>query len=415
VSKAEDEFNELAARYNALNTSWRSELLLGLHRQPKPVLENVLIALRRAPEWQGVLGYDEFGAVIMAMQPPPWAVGQHNSWQPRRWGDDDDVRTIAWMQRNDICINSMRSVAAAVVTVALENSFHPIRNYFDSLRWDEGERVEGFAANMLGAERTPYHETVSRVLFVSAVARILDPGCKADCIPVLEGAQGIGKSSALKALFAPWFSDDLAELGSKDASMQVRVAWCIELAELSAMSAAETEKIKAFISRSVDRFRPSYGRHVIEAPRQSVLIGTTNATVYLRDETGGRRFLPVECTKVDLERIKQCRDQLWAEAVDMYRRKVQWWLDDDAAAAEQQSARYVSDEWESKIETHTAGLATPDISIGEVMGSALSLEVGQWRQADQNRVARCLRRLGYRRFQKRTAAGREWRYRKPLL
>ncbi len=277
------EFAELDRELNG----WRSDLLLGAHKQPKPVVENALIALRSCPEWDGVLAYDEFAVTPMALQPPPWLQRLHNKWEPRLWADDDDVRTTAWLQRNDICINSLRSVAAAVLTVARERSYHPIRDYLEGIEWDGGDRVEGFAANMLGAARTPYHEAVSRVLFVSGVARIMQPGCKADCVPTLEGAQGIGKSTALKTLFSPWFSDDLAELGTKDASMQVRTAWCIELAELSAMSAAETEKIKSFISRSVDRFRPSYGRHVIEAPRQSVLIGTTNATVYLKDDSGG--------------------------------------------------------------------------------------------------------------------------------
>jgi predicted P-loop ATPase len=297
--------------------------------------------------------------------------------------------------------------------VARERSFHPIRDYLERLEWDGGERVEGFAANMLGAERTSYHESVSRCLFVSAVARVMQPGCKADCVPVLEGAQGIGKSTALKTLFEPWFSDDLAELGTKDASMQVRVAWCIELAELSAMSAAETEKIKSFISRSVDRFRPSYGRHVIEAPRQSVLVGTTNADVYLRDETGGRRFLPIHCGRIDISAIERCKDQLWAEAVALYRQGTKWWLNDTAevtAAAEEQAGRFAIDVWEEKIARHIASRPEADISVAEVLDECLQIPTGHWTRGDEMRVARCLRHLKFERYQRREGGKREWRY-----
>jgi predicted P-loop ATPase len=397
------------ARLAGAATEWQSTLLLNQYKQPKPIIENALIALREAPDWAGVLGFDEFGVATMALRPPPWPSRDHNDWHPQRW-TEDDVRTAAWLQRNDININSLRNVAAAVLTVAREHSYHPIRDYLEALTWDGGERVEGFAANLLGAERTPYHEVVSRCLFVSAVARIMQPGCKADCVPVLEGAQGIGKSTALKTLFTPWFSDDLAELGTKDASMQVRVAWCIELAELSAMSAAETEKIKAFVSRSVDRFRPSYGRHVIEAPRQSVLIGTTNAEVYLRDETGGRRFLPVRCSHIDVAAIKRARDQLWAEAVEMYRQGHKWWINDDVAA-EAQSERYVTDSWEDKILDYVAKQSAPDVSVKEILDTCLGIEPGRWRRGDEMRVGKCLTRLKFKRYQRRDGARRQWRYR----
>jgi predicted P-loop ATPase len=402
---------ELANLDRELN-GWRSDLLLGAHKQPKPVVENALIALRGCPEWDGVLAYDEFAVTTMAQHPPPWLQRLHNKWEPRRWTDDDDVRTTAWLQRNDICINSLRSVAAAVLTVARERSYHPIQDYLEGIEWDGGDRVEGFAANLLGAARTPYHEAVSRVLFISGVARIMQPGCKADCVPVLEGAQGIGKSTALKTLFSPWFSDDLADLGTKDASMQVRAAWCIELAELSAMSAAETEKIKSFISRSVDRFRPSYGRHVIEAPRQSVLIGTTNADIYLKDEIGGRRFLPIQCGRIDISAIERCKSQLWAEAVALYQQGCKWWLADDAAAAaavEEQDSRYLADVWEDKIANFVT--TQPDVSVAEVLEGCLGIEPGRWQRSDQMRVGRCLTHLKLIRYQKRDGEKREWRYR----
>src|SRR5262249_44718291 len=213
-------------------------------------------------------------------------------------------------------------------TVAKERAFHPIKDYLNDLEWDGKKRVEQFATTYLGAEASPYHAAVSKCFLIAAVARIMQPGGKADYMPILEGAQDKGKSTAIETMFAPWFSDDLAELGTKDAAMQVRVAWGIEIAELASMSRPEIERVKAFITRKVDRFRPAYGRHVIEAQRQSIFIGSTNADTYLKDETGGRRFWPIKCGKIDLKALERDKDQLWAEAVALYGKGVGWWLTD---------------------------------------------------------------------------------------
>ena len=272
-------------------SGWRAALLLSRKNTPKPLLANALIALRHAPEWRGVLAYDEFALVTMQLKPPPW-LKHENNWTPQQWTDRDDALTADWLQHQDISV-TVNVAAVAAETVAKDHSFHPIRDYLDSLVWDGVERIANFAASYLGAEATPYHSAVSRCLFISGVARIMRPGCKADYVPILEGAQDKGKSTAIELLFTPWFSDDLAELGTKDAAMQVRVAWGIEIAELASMTRGEIERVKAFITRKVDRFRPSYGRRVIEVPRQSVFIGSTNSEAYLKDETGGRRFWPI--------------------------------------------------------------------------------------------------------------------------
>ena len=207
--------------------------------------------------------------------------------------------------------------------------YHPIRDYLDGLKWDGKERLERFAADYLGADghRVPQRRRQDCIgLGRGAHDRA---GCKADTMPILEGGQGTFKSTALGgAVLASWFSDDIAELGSKDAAMQTRVAWCIEVAELSSMHKGEVEKVKAFVSRRVDRYRPSYGRNVIEQPRCCIFVGTTNASVYLKDETGARRYLPIRCGTIDLAAIKRDRDQLWAEAVQQYRNGTPWWLVD---------------------------------------------------------------------------------------
>ena len=366
-------------------------------RQPKAVLANALFALREAPEWEGVLAYDEFALTTMALQPPPWCRGDNN-WKSAPWKDCDDVLTTEWLQREGIDV-PLNVTASAVETVGRGNSFHPIRDYLGGLKWDGTKRLEGFATDYLGTGDTSYNTAVGCCTFISAVARVFEPGCKVDHVAVLEAEQGAFKSSAVDALFSPWFSDELAELGSKDAAMQARVAWGIEIAELTSMRKGEVERIKAFIARSVDRFRPSYGRRVIEVPRQCVFVGTTNADGYLKDETGARRFWPLQCRCIKLKAIKRDRDQLWAEAVTLYRKGEPWWLTDVhdiAAAREEQAHRYADDAWETIIAKRLNG--KDDTSVAEILSDVLRIEEARWTQADQNRVARCLTVYGWHQY-----------------
>src|SRR5262249_20918026 len=181
--------------------------------------------------------------------------------------------------------------------------------------------------------------------------------------------------------------------------MQVRVAWGIEIAELAAMTRGEIERVKAFITRKVDRFRPSYGRHVIEVPRQSVFIGSTNADVYLKDETGGRRFWPIRCGTIDLMAIERDRDQLWAEAVALHKSGIPWWLteaQDIQLAREEQAARYAQDPWQDAISSYVQDHS--NASIPEILSNVLLLDKSKWTQGEQNRVARCLTTLGWERY-----------------
>jgi predicted P-loop ATPase len=179
------------------------------------------------------------------------------------------------------------------------------------------------------------------------------------------------------------------------------------------MTRGEVEKVKAFITRSTDRFRPSYGRRVIEVPRQAVFFGSTNALEYLKDETGGRRFWPVRCGRIDHAAIARDRDQLWAEAVALYNAGEPWWLTDEALLLEahgQQEDRYQGDPWHEFIARYCANAHS--VSVAEIL-EALGVERPRWTQADQNRVVRCLVRLGWERYQKRLPSGeRQKRYRR---
>jgi predicted P-loop ATPase len=347
------------------------------------------------------------------MKPPPWLKHQDNSWKPKSWSDCDDVLATEWLQHQGIHIKT--AVAAeAVETVAKGSAFHPVRDYLTRLKWDGEKRIKSFAANYLGAATSPYHAAVSRCLFIAGVARIMEPGCKADYMPILEGDQDKGKSTAIRLLFTPWFSDDISELGSKDSKMEIGRAWGMEIGELASMSRADIDKVKAFITRMVDRFRPAYGRRVVEVPRQSIFVGSTNADAYLKDETGGRRFWPIRCDgKIDLDAIARDRDQVWAEAVALYKAGTPWWFTDTEiikVAREEQADRYVEDPWQESI-AKFLDLKEGDVSTDEVLKS-LGLDKSRWGRSEQMRVGACLKALGWERYRTRQGGERAYRYRR---
>jgi predicted P-loop ATPase len=214
-------------------------------------------------------------------------------------------------------------------------------------------------------------------------------------------------------LAGPYFTDELADLGTKDSVLQTRGVWIIELSELDTLNRSEVGRIEAFMSRTTDRFRPPYGKRLVESPRQCVFAGTVNHSNYLRDETGGRRFWPVACGSIDIDGLARDRDQLWAEAKARFDRGFLWWLETaelvEEAAAEQ-ADRYEGDPWEELVARWIEG--RPSAAIGEVLSLCLDKPRAQWTQSDKNRVARCFQALGWERYRERQGTRLEWRYRR---
>lgn len=413
-----------------LGQSWKAgvPLITNKDGDPKALLANAITALRNAPEWNGVLAYDEFAMRTSARKPPPWTTSACSV-----WATHEDLLTTDWLQHVGIHV-SLEIAGQAIEAVAKEQSFHPVREYLDGLVWDGIQRLDTWLPNYLGVAPTKYSLAVGLKWMISAVARIYQPGCKADCCLILEGAQGIKKSTALWTIAHPWFADEIADLGSKDAALQTRGVWLIEIAELDSMNRSEVGRTKAFMSRATDRFRPPYAKRPIESPRECVFAGTVNHATYLRDETGGRRFWPVACGAINIEALEKDRDQLWAEARARYQNKESWWLDSTElheAAAKEQTDRHENDAWHEVItawlkhpvqRSESFGQPVPSfssdrdsVSLDDVLVHCIGKRLDQWGQADKNSVARCLTAAGWERYREWDTVEQKsgpWRYRR---
>lgn len=293
------------------------------------------------------------------------------------------------------------AVASAVMLVASERSYHPVREYLASLTWDRVDRLEHVGIRVLGAEDTSINSTLIGSWAVSAVARAMRPGCKVDTSLVLVGPQGIGKSSFFRILGGPWFSDSAVDIESKDAMLQINSAWIYELGELEHVtSRAHAGRVKAFVSSQVDNYRAPYGRSVEAVPRHNVIVGSTNESQFLTDSTGDRRFWVMRVARVDTEALHRDRDQLWAEAVARYNDGECWWLSAEAeeARSEATETHRVTDAWEESVAVWLASLTPSEargITTQRVLGSALHVDLDRITARESQRVSTIMRRLGW--------------------
>jgi predicted P-loop ATPase len=396
------------AKLRDAKAGWLDECLKSAGGRPLPVLANIMLALQSDPAVCGCIARDEMFCGPKLLKPIPGST--ITSELPRPLTDDDVAALQIWLQRAGLPRIGKDSVHQAVDLRARECAFHPVRDYLDALIWDKQPRLQRWLVDYLGAEKTDYTQGIGAKFLISMVARILAPGCKADYMVVIEGLQGELKSTACAVLAGQWFSDSLPDIaGGKDAAQHLRGKWLIEVAEMHAYSKAETSLLKNFITRTTERYRPSYGRKETVEPRQCVFVGTTNKDNYLRDETGGRRFWPVAIGNIDVEKLTRDRDQLFAEAVERYRLGEQWWPDrifEREHIRPEQEARYEGDAWEEPIGKYLT--TVKKVTVLQVAQAALDLDtVERLGTAEQRRIAAVMTTFGWKRG-KRTEHARWW-------
>ena len=318
-----------------------------LRYKPKTkVLENstwnLMLILENDPDLQG-FAFNELAGRVEVTGELPWDRPEYN----RFWRDVDTSQLIVLLD-NRYTVFSDRNVDACFRKVAESRRFHPIRDYLDSLpEWDGKKRIETLLVNCLQADDTPYVRAVTRKFFAAAVARIYAPGIKFDCMPVLDGAQGIGKSSIFRMLTGPEYYSEtlpLTDMNDKTGAEKIQGVWIAEVGELAGMKKADIEKVKAFLSTSDDMYRPSYGRTVESHPRQSVIVATVNGERgYLRDVTGNRRFWVVKCRQQEAVRrfdfTPEERDQIWAEAVFLWKHGEKLYLESEYLSESEKAQR----------------------------------------------------------------------------
>jgi len=308
-----------------------------------------IASILSSDDWEGIIGYDTMRRNIVLRSAPPFDGLECKDPKAGEWTDTDDTRLEVWLQRNHGRADQ-RGIRAAVDLVAQNNQFNPVRDFLEGLKWDGILRLSSWMSKYLGVDDTEYSRLVSQWALIAAVARVMKPGSKVDHVVVLEGHQGAKKSTAISTLFSPeFYADTSIRLSSKDSMEVLLGVWCYEFSEFDTY---DSRLMKAFVSSQSDRFRLPYARRSVPHERCTVFFGTTNKSIYLQDQTGGRRFLSVWCNEIDLRGLESVREQLFAEAIFNYQRGNVWYpqtAEETALCRNEQELRLMRDPMEEKI------------------------------------------------------------------
>ncbi len=307
---------------------WVLELATDGKSNNLPTIDNCMKICQKDKRLKGKIAYNTFTRRHTVLGAMPW----NSESESRDWTDVDDAGLRHYIE-NLYGIKSKAAITDAWSLVSMENSYNPVYDYLTSLKWDGIKRLETFFVDYLGADNNEYTRASTRKTLVAAVARIMNPGIKFDTVLTLVGSQGCGKSYSIKRLGGRWFSDTLTTVQGKEAYEQLQGFWLIEIAELAALRRNEVEAVKHFTAKSEDAYRAAYGHHTEVRKRQCIFIGTTNQHEFLRDQTGNRRFLPIDvhphrATKSVFEDLTDYEvDMIWAEAVELYKNGEKLFMD----------------------------------------------------------------------------------------
>ncbi len=403
-----------------LTVPTESTLLVSESGAVKPILANAITKLSQ----DGLsVGLDIFADKVTHLAPSPWDTAAV-------WRDYDEVAAANHLQRGGVSISSATAHEAAYY-LANQNPYHPVRDYLKSLKWDGISRLQCLFPHYFGCPDGVWVREVSRMWMISAVARVMRPGCIAKYMIVLEGLQDKGKSTGLRALVnghlkgdsgVQWFRDNMPPIDHKDIGIYMQGVWVIEVAELSSIKRSDWEGIKSFISSPRDSFRRAYGRNLQDYPRQCVFAGTTNEEKWGGDQTGLTRFWPLRSGKIliDLKEgpcILRDRDQLWAEAYTLYNEGSAWWGDEefDKLARREQDERTPEDDWHDQVvaiardQTLSEEWVSTE-AIKKAMGISATQQKGNYMSA---RIGSILRTAKWERTQRRVNGVLTWGHQRP--
>lgn len=335
---------------------WTSGLTISASGGYEKTLNNIMLIIQNVSELHGCARRDEFANRIYAADGLPWRT------ERGYWSDADTTELRKHFETKYKFRPGKQDVKDAVVASALRQQFHPVRDYLKALVWDGVPRLDTVFIDYLGVEDSTYSRAVSRKSLVGAVARIMQPGCKFDYMLVLVGRQGRNKSTIISKLAgSDWFSDSLVTFDGKNAFEAVTGKWLIEVPEMHAFDKATMNQAKAFISKQSDFYRAAYAEFPEDRPRQCVFFGTTNNAECLRDETGGRRFWPLDIDAMPRNKsvkhdLDAERDQIWSEAVVRWKAGEALYLPEaiEREAADVQEAHRERHPWTDTIQNFLA-------------------------------------------------------------
>jgi predicted P-loop ATPase len=405
------DFEDDAAEPEPEDSSWTEQLELH-HKTNLPLATagNAELILSHGV-FKGVLAYNEFGNSEVIRRALPWRPRERPGREYEPWLASDDDRRDHWFDKI-YKIKSAVTIKKAFTEVTRMNKFHPIKSFIEASPWDGTPRAERLFVTYLGAEDTHYVRQATRKMLLAAVTRLYRPGCKFDQMLVLVGPQGAGKSSLLAKLGREWFSDSLRTFENKEAGEHLQNGWIFEIGELSALKKSEVEEVKAFLSKTEDRYRVAFDRQVSEFPRKCVFFGTTNTREFLRDKSGNRRFWPVEVAPEraarnhwdHLTESEVC--QIWAEVLSWFKGVEPLMLDDQAreTAERQQDQHMESDaregliqEWLESEETdemdRPSGQMRQRVCAAQVWSECLGKRRGDMKPWDAKELCDILRRI----------------------
>lgn len=374
---------------------WLSELAYTEQGKLRSTINNFLLIIENEPLLKDKIKYNEFSNRANVTGQLPW----RRKGNMQDWSDTDDSGLRDFIEKY-YGISSTAKCADALILCFEKHSFNPIKDYLDGLTWDGEKRVETLFTDYLGSEDNLYSRCISKKILVAAVARVFNPGCKFDNMPVLSGPQGIGKSTLIRKLGMNWFSDSLTTVNGKEAYEQLQGVWLIEIGEMMATRKADIEATKQFLSKTEDIYRVAYGRRTSRFKRQCVFIGTTNDREFLRDKTGNRRFWPLDVGLIPIKKsvfdmVQEDVDQLWAEAVQLYKSKEPLFLnnEEEKEAIKQQENHSETSAKAGLIEEYLNKSITKDwysLTINDRKGYMQGGDFGEAPKGDVQRSKVCI-------------------------